>query len=162
MRKLVLVVAAAAAVGLIGWGVAQLATSSETRIRRRLEAMAEGFNEARLRPIAAGLAPGFTSPTEGVDRATLLDGLRAHFFEHVKGPFPYRVRLPRERLSVDVHEGGDTADADLVAEFERRGDEDWESAWEVEVRAALTRDEEGWRVVRAETVTLAGAPRRLR
>ena len=162
MRKLLLLSSALALLGLIGWGAARLALSDQTRVRRRLESMAQGFNQTRLRPIAAGLAPDFTSRAEGVDRAALLDGLRAHFLEHAQGPFPHRVLLPRELLAIELRADEDAADATLVAEFQRRSGEDWEPAWTLEIQATLRRGDDGWQVSRAETVTLEGDPRRLR
>ena len=161
MQKILLASLAVLLAALLGWRLALALAPQETRVRRRLEAMAAGFNETRLRPIAAGLAPDFRSEGEGLDRPALLDGLRAHFLEHARSRFPHRVELPGELLDIELR-GEDTADVRLVAEFRVLRDEAWEEAWTIEVEAVMHRGEDGWQVRRADHVTLRGDRRRLR
>jgi len=162
MRKPVTLLAAAlVALLALRWIAAGL-TSDETRIRQRLERMATAFDETRLGPIADGLARDFVDRHSGLDRAFVLDGLRALFVEHATGKFPYRVRLERLEVRVDAETAPErTASATLLARFEDVSGAAPRTVWAASIEARLV-ERDGWQVESSEHVSAEGEWRDLR
>jgi hypothetical protein len=162
MRRPILIALVALATALALWRGALLFVSDSTRIRWRLEEMAEAFGDTRLRPIAAGLAPDFRERTSELERTLILEILRGFFLEHTRGPFPYRVELPEDRIAIELDPAGGAAVATFVADFLERTGETWEPAWSVEIEAELRKTEDGWQLHTSSHQSLTGDVRRLR
>jgi hypothetical protein len=162
MRRVLLSALTLAVVALVVWRTALAFVSDETRIRWRLQDMSEAFDEARLRPIASGLAPDFHDRTTGYERALVLDLLRAFYLEHARGPLPYAVDLPEDRIAVELGADGRSATATFVADFTALADDSAQLAWSVEIQAELEHTDSGWRILSSRHDTLTGDARRLR
>jgi len=162
VKKLLPLLAAGVLAFLAVRWVARGLASDEARIRQRLEHMASAFDETRLGPIADGLARDFADRHSGLDRAYLLDALRALFVEHATGEFPYRVRL--EELEVEVADPGarePTAVASLLARFEDVSGAAPRTVWAITIEADLV-ERDGWQVQSSEYVSAEGEWRGLR
>lgn len=134
--------------------------SDETKIRWRIEEMAEGFNDTRMNPILAGLAQDFVDETTGARKDDARAGL-AQLFLQRKDPqtkqFPYRARVPEEQLTLSVQPGEPrTAAAQFVLECEESHGEAWSPAWKAKVRAELALDSSGWRITGTHFETIEG------
>ena len=163
MKRILLLLAAALGLVLLGRALVRSFASDETRIRWLVEDMADGFDRTRMDPILAGIADDFRDKTSGCDRQELRQAI-AYLFFTAKDPatkrFPYRVEARLERLSID--RGGDdpSAECEVDARFlERLGDQESE-AWRISLTARLQRGAAGWRIRSASWVTRAG--RRIR
>ncbi len=143
-----------------GWIAARHLAPAETKIERRLAAMAEGFNDTRLSPCMAGLAQDYHD-TSGADREWIRQGLVASFFrERDPGTkrFRWRVELPREALRIAVDpEAGDRAKASLVARFHEREGTEEHLAWEVRIDAHLEERDGDWVITRTSHETVSGS-----
>lgn len=159
MRRLLVATAAALALFLVGrWAVLAL-VGEPTRIRWRLEAMCEGFNETRLAPCLEGVAPEWRHAHSGLDRARLADALRSIFF-HEKDPqsgrFPLRAEIEADSLEIEIdeHERG-KARVLLNGRFQVLERGQWSDAWRARIELELAKhDERGWQVVRSEHTDL--------
>jgi hypothetical protein len=161
MRRLLISVLTVGLAALLVWRIALALVPADTRIRWRLEGMAEAFDATRLSPVAAGLAPDFRDQTSGYERALVLDLLRAFYLEHARGVFPYDVDLPEDLIAIDLGEDGATAHATFVADFSALTGDTWKPAWSVQIEAELLSTDDGWRIVRSTHETLTGDVRRL-
>ena len=157
MRRILHLAVALVAVLLVARGVSNLLTNEEDRIARRIEAMAAGFDGARIGPIADGIARGYRDQHAGFDRAAVLDALRALFIAHAQGPFPYRVELENVRIELGPDER--TARVALRASFVDL--EAARNAWSIDVEA-LMEPRDGWQIVSSEYTTAEGGWRGLR
>lgn len=156
MRRILLLLVAATALGLVVRGLWRALASDETRIRWRLEEMAEGFDETRLAPCLRGISERWRDEGTSLDRALLGDVLRSLFF-HEKDPesgrFPYRVDLEREQLRIETDAQG--ARVEAVLRFDRLAEGAWEPSWRVRVEARMEEHPDlGWQVVRSAHETL--------
>lgn len=135
--------------------------SDETRIRWKIERMADGFNDTRSNPCMEGLAKEYVDSPSGADRELVHQAL-VHLFFTAKDPetkkFLYRVEIPEEEVKTSVADGEpDTATLDALARFhEVRGDMHT-LAWEIRFQGDLVEGEDGWQFVRTRHETLAGA-----
>ncbi len=125
--------------------------SQETRIRWRLEEMAEGFNEQSLGACLRGVADDWRDEGSEVDRALLADSLRALFFQERdqgSGGFPYRAEIERDALAIELDpEDRGRARADITARFLVLAGEEWSPTWRVRVGARLEKHaERGWQL----------------
>lgn len=132
--------------------------SEETKIRWRIEAMQEGFNEAKVAPCLRGVAEGWRDSQGRVDRALLADALRYAFLQE-RDPktksFRYRVDFEEELFIELDPEDEDRALAVLVLRFDRIDGEEWSVTWRVRVQATMARSEDrGWQIARTERETI--------
>jgi len=159
MRRLLLALAAALVLFVVGRWVVLALVPQTTRIRWRLESMCEGFNETRLSPCLSGVAPTWRHASGGLDRERLTDALRSIFF-HEKDPesgrFPLRAEIEPDSLEIELDEADDArARAHLIGRFLVLEHGEWSSAWRARIGLELARDpERGWQVVRSEHTDL--------
>lgn len=156
MKRALLVVAVALGLALAGRALVRGLASDETKIRRVVEGMAEGFDRTRMTPILDGLALDYEDETSGATRQDLREALAYLFFqavdEHTKR-FAYRVEISIGRTTVER----DAAECELDARFfELRGGAD-SPAWDVAITARFVRGSDGWRIRRTKYATRAGA-----
>jgi hypothetical protein len=155
MKRAVLLLALAAALFLIGRAIVRGLASDETKIRRVVEQMADGFDRTRMDPVLEGLARDFEDETSGATRQELREALAYLFFEavdkHTKR-FAYRVEVEIQRITVE----GTNAVCELNARFLRVGDAGESPAWEIAVTASFTRGDDGWRIRRTRHTTKSG------
>ena len=160
MKRILLVLAAIAAVFLAGRAIRRALASDETRIRWLVEDMAGGFDRTRMGPILAGIARDWEDESSGADRDTLRQALAYLFFtakDEATKRFPYRVEVEITRLEVRRADPGPrTADCGVHARFLERHGEQEKLAWEIEITARLERGEEGWRIRRTSHATKSG------
>ena len=160
MKKLMVTAAAVAVIGLGGFFVATAMASPETKIRWRLEEMAEDFNLARPGPLSRGLADDFREETAGVGKQDIRAFVtQMTFTERDKETkkFLHRVTLPEEEMSIEVDPADSTkAHVDLVATFEKLRKGSWDLSWRVSIDADLVDGDDGWQVLRATHETLEG------
>jgi hypothetical protein len=164
--------------GLVVLGLAVLAgrwachalASDETRIRWRIEAMQEGFNDQRTARVLRGLTQDFRDATEGVGRQEVREALASIFLRNLGNqgvPTEYRLELPDEHWRIELHEEPE-ADADgpqrarawIKAVFTEVRGEATELYWDVDIEAELIEDpEQGWLIQRTEHKTISGRRR---
>lgn len=155
MRRLLLALAAALVLFVVGRWLVLALVPETTRIRWRLESMQDGFNETRLAPCLEGLAPLWRHRGGEVDRARFADALRAAFFNEKDpetGRFALRAEIEPDTLEVELDaDDDDKAVARCVGRFLVLERGAWSSAWRARLELELARDDErGWQVVRSE------------
>lgn len=155
MRRLLLALAAALVLFVVGRWVVLALVPETTRIRWRLESMCAGFNETRLAPCLEGVAATWQHEHSRLDRALFADSLRSVFF-HEKDPesgrFPLRAEIEPDSLEIELDDSDATrARALLTGRFLVLEQAEWSSAWRARIELELARDaERGWQVVRSE------------
>jgi hypothetical protein len=159
MKRVALLVLAAIGLALAVRAIVLGLASDETKIRRVVEHMAEGFDRTRMTPVLDGLSLDFEDETSGATRSDLREALAYLFFQAVDERtkrFVYRVELELGRPKVD----GDAAECEIDARFlELRGGAE-SLAWDVAITATLARGTDGWRIRRTKYATRSG--RRIR
>jgi len=159
LKRFLLTALATVVLAFVGRMLVRAVASDETKIRWRLEAMAEGFNETSNNACTEGLADDFLDESYGADRALVRQAL-AYLFFHRKDPvtrgFLYRVELPPESMRIAVDEGGETARLEMIARFFERNGAAEEVAWETRIDAELVERDGEWLIRRSEHQTLAG------
>ena len=155
MKRVLLLVAAVAALWIGGRAALRALASDETKIRRLVETMADGFDRTRMDPVLAGLSKDFVDETSGATRQEVREALAYLFLtakdETTKG-FPYRARL--EVGKVEVHRPA-AACAAVVRFVDLRGGKE-SPAWEIGVRFELERGDDGWRIRKSKYETRSG------
>ncbi len=155
MKRAVLILAIAAALFLAGRAIVRGLASDETKIRRVVAHMAEGFDRTRMDPILDGLTRDFEDETSAATRQELREALAYLFFEavdeHTKR-FAYRVDVEIGRIAVD----GTNAECELDARFLDVRAAGESPAWEIAVTASFTRGDDGWRIRRTKHATKSG------
>ena len=160
MKRFVLAAVLAFALAFGVRALVRALASDETKIRWQLASMAEGFDETRMNPVLAGLAPDFLDETHGADRELVRAAL-AHLFFQKKDPvtkgFLYRVEMPPESIVVAGDPTtGTTADVELVARLiEKRGEEE-KAVWETRIEAVFVELDGEWRIRRAQHQSISG------
>jgi hypothetical protein len=134
--------------------------SDDTKIRRLLAQMTEGFDDTRMDPILSGLAQDFVDDGSGARKDDVRAAL-AQLFLQRKDPqtrkFPYRARIEEEGCAVSVHTGEKrSAEADFVLVFEESAGGVWHDSWKAQVHAELAEDSGDWFLVHTRVDTLAG------
>lgn len=156
MKRAALLVLAALGLALGMRAIVRGLASDETKIRRVVERMAEGFDRARMAPVLDGLALDYQDETSGATRPDLREALAYLFFEAVDEPtkrFAYRVEISIGRTKVER----DAAECDLDARFlELRGGREV-PAWDVAITATLARGPDGWKIRRTKYATRSGS-----
>lgn len=164
VRRLALLLSLAVVLGFGLRALVRALASDETRIRWRVEEMAEGFDATRMNPILAGLAHDFVDDGSGATKEELRAALAQAFLQRkdpVTKAFPWRVKLregePRARVA-----GGEprTAEFDTELAFEESHGAEWTPCWRVRVHAELIDTDDGWKIRRTRVDTLDG--RRMR
>jgi len=155
MKRIVLLLALAAGLFLAGRAIVRALASDETKIRRVVERMADGFDRTRMDPILDGLTRDFEDETSGASRQEMREALAYLFFEavdeHTKH-FAYRADVHIGRIAVE----GTSAECELDARFfDLRGGGE-SPAWEIAVTATFARGEDGWRIRRTKHATKTG------
>ena len=153
--KKILAVLAVAVLWIAGRALVRALASDETKIRRIVAEMADGFDRTRMDPILAGLHREFVDETSGATRQEIREGLAYLFFtakdEATKG-FPYRARV--EITSLAVHRPTAECAADVRFVDVRGGKET--PAWEIAVRFELDHGDDGWRIRKSSYETRSG------
>jgi hypothetical protein len=160
MKRFLLSALATMALFVAGRWLVHALASDETRIRWRLEDMADGFNRTRTDACLAGLALDFRDETYGAERQDVRQGLARIFFEKkdpVTRGFLYRLDLPRESIKIDAPSADEmTAQVEMLARFFEQHGEEEELAWETRIKAEVVELDGDWYVRRTEHETLAG------
>jgi hypothetical protein len=155
MKRAVLILAIAAALFLAGRAIVRGLASDETKIRRVVEPMADGFDRTRMDPVLDGLTRDFEDETSGATRQEMREALAYLFFEavdeHTKR-FAYRVDVEVRRVAVD----GLSAECEMNARFVDLRSGGAAPAWEIAVTAKFTRGDDGWRIRRTKHTTTSG------
>jgi hypothetical protein len=155
MKRAVLILAVAAALFLAGRALVLGLASDETKIRRVVEHMADGFDRTRMDPVLDGLTRDFADETSGATRQEMREALAYLFFEavdeHTKH-FAYRVDVEIQRIAVE----GTNAECALDARFVDLRSGGVSPAWEIAVTASFTRGDDGWRIRRTKHSTKSG------
>ena len=155
MKRILLLAAAAIALWIGGRAVIRALASDETKIRRLVETMADGFDRTRMDPVLAGLAKDFVDETSGATRQEVREALAYLFFtakdEATKG-FPYRARVEIGKVEVHRPTAACTADVRFV---DLRGGKET-TAWEIGLQLELARGDGGWRILKSRYETRSG------
>ena len=159
MKRILLALAGAVVLFLLGRAIVRALVSDETKIRWLVEDMREGFDETRMDPILVAFAENFRDESSGADRADVRQALASVFFT-AKDPetkaFPYRVEIEIPKLAIDSDAEPPTAECDLEARFFDSRDEKEEPVWEVSIVSRWTRGEYGWRIASTRHETKSG------
>ncbi|MFN0006431.1 MAG: hypothetical protein ACKVXR_00880 [Planctomycetota bacterium] len=158
MKRILLVLAGAVILFLVGRAIVRALVSDETKIRWAIEDMREGFDETRMDPILVAFDEKFRDETSGADRADVRQAL-AYLFLTAKHPqtkaFPYRVEIEIPKIGIEDSDPP-AADCDLDARFfDLRGGGE-EVAWEITIHSRWTRGEYGWRIASTRYETKSG------
>ncbi len=133
---------------------------AETKIQRRLQTMAEGFNDTRLAPCMAALAETYRDTSTGADREWIREGLMYSFFREqdpATRKFRWRVEIPPQHVRIAVDpERGVSATAEFVAHFHERTGVEEQLAWSVRITAKLEETSDGWRITETRHETVSG------
>ena len=155
MKRAAAIVLAALALWIGGRALVGARASDDTKIRRLVETMADGFDRTRMDPILDGLDRGFVDATSGATRQELREALAYLFFtakDEATKAFPYRAKV--EIGSVTVHRPTAECAADVRFVDLRGGKET--SAWEIGVRLELSRGDDGWKILKSTYETRSG------
>ncbi len=155
MKRVVVLVLALAGLGFGVRALVRALASDETKIRRVVEAMADGFDRTRMDPILEGLDRTYADETSGATRQDLREALAYLFLtakDETTKAFPYRAKV--EIGPVAVHRP--TAECAAEVRFvDLRGGKET-AAWEIGVRLALARGDDGWKIVTSRYETTSG------
>lgn len=155
MKRAIAIVLAALALWIGGRALVGALASDETKIRRIVETMADGFDRTRMDPILDGLDQSYVDETSGATRQELREALAYLFFtakDETTKAFPYRAKV--EIGPVAVHRP--TADCAAEVRFvDLRGGKET-PAWEIGVRLELARGDDGWKIVKSRYETRTG------
>ena len=151
-KKIVLGYTAAVLLFYAGRTLVRALQSDETKIRRCIATMVEGFNETRLDDVLAGLAPDFRDDASGITRAELREVLVYSFLQDYDGTdrsYLYTAELAPEELVVEVV-GGEPPQAKVALHCvfrTKRG-----VFWDARVEGEMSEGERGWQWVRTTAV----------
>jgi len=155
VKRILLGLAAAAVLWIGGRALVRALASDETKVRRVIETMADGFDRTRMDPILAGLSRDFADESSGATRQDVREGL-AYLFLTAKDEktkaFPYRAQVSIGRLA--VHRPTAECDADVRFVDLRGGKE--APAWEIAAHLELVRGDDGWVIRRSRYETRSG------
>lgn len=155
MKRALLLAAAALVLWIGGRAIVRALASDETKIRRLVEAMADGFDRTRMDPVLAGLDREFADETSGATRQDVREALAYLFFtakDETTKAFPYRARV--EIRSIEVRRPSATCDADVHFVDLRGGKET--PAWDIGLRLELARGGDGWKIEKSKYETRSG------
>lgn len=164
MKRPALLLLGTVALAIAAYAGYRMSASDETRIRWLLEDAASSFNNTHLSGCLEAFDKDYKDTTMSrVDRAVLANVLRYLFLKRVDPKtkaFLYRVRLPEEDLAIQVGEQGQQAEASFALDLEERHEDQWQSAWQLEVTAQLHKVEGDWLILRSSHETVMGKPPR--
>lgn len=137
------------------WIVRALA-SDETKIRRVIEEMVDGFNDQRTSRVLDGIAQEFADMTSGADRATVREALFYVFFNEIdptSKKFALHAELDESSLAIEVRDGEPaTAKASVSIAIQGLQGKPW---WNARVEGELQDLEGGWAWTRTTAVNHA-------
>jgi|GEM_PF-2688332 len=161
MKRLLLAVAALVVLWLAGRALVSALASDETRIRWRIEAMRDGYNEGDLGDVVAPIHDDWRHAGSSVDRELLKAGLLREFLQERRSrskQLVRRVEIVPDSLTIEI--GEDEARLEVELSFSRlQGDDSWKESWRALVEAELLRSDGRWLVHRSRHEDLAGSRR---
>jgi hypothetical protein len=146
VRRILIGVLAVAVAAILVRTLLHHVASEETKIRRRIVAMVEGFNERRLRDVMDGLAPGFRDAASGGGRSEVQAALMQLFlteFDPKRGEFLLSLELDPQSVEIVLGEDG-TAEVTLRAELRSRRGGSERVVWPILAAGSLARSSAGW------------------
>lgn len=141
---------------LARWAFSALA-SDETKIRRLVAEMEDGFNEGSGRRATSGLAETWKHAGETLSRDDLRGYLLAEFHQQRSQKarrLTLRVEIPADSLAIEVE--GERARLVLEAHFEKLAGEEWQPLWRTRIEAVLADGADGWQIVETEKDDIEG------
>ena len=122
----------------------------KTRVRWVVEEMLEGFNEARARPVLAGIAKDFVDETSQTRREDLHQVLAWMFLNETddQGGFLWHAELVPESLAITVAEDEQSADVACSVNFAVRRGTESRAVWDAHFRGTVAETEDGWQWTR--------------
>jgi hypothetical protein len=138
---------------LAGSWLADAFASDETRIRRVVAGMFDGFNDTDLSRVMDGLADGFEDESTGFGRREVRDVLVASFFQDLDADrrYLFRAELVPEELAIELQDA-DAANVTVVARFYTRARGAEELFWEARIEGRMTDGDDGWQWTRTTRV----------
>jgi len=155
VKRAVASVLAALVLWFAGRALVRALASDETKIRRLVESMADGFDRTRMDPILQGLDRGFVDETSGATRQELREALAYLFFtakDETTKAFPYRAKVEIGSVTVRRPSAECAAEVRFV---DLRGGKGT-PAWQIGVRLELARGDDGWKIVKSKYETRSG------
>ena len=158
MKRLLSIALVACALWLAMGFVRDALRSDEERIRVLLEYEVAAFNSANAFSTLTRFADDYRDTSGGFDRDMLRSALRYAFLTRrdAHGAFRHRCELGWDGLSIDVDDGGGSAEARFVLTLFATRDDDSPVDWEVDVTANLGWRDGGWLVVSSKHTTTRG------
>ena len=151
----------------IRW-VSDLLSSDETKIRRMLEHMVEGFDDGQARQAISGLAEDWRHASGSESREDLRlfvlgESLRNR--DRESKAFRWDAELLEDTLRIQVEEGAETATLEVELRLHELsgvvdGEKRWELRWHFRLDAQLIDGPGGWQIARSSHEDLEG--RRIR
>ena len=159
MRRVLAVVLIITAFVGTGFVLRRALASDETRIRRLVEGLVDGFNDERAARALRGFARDFLDETSGADRE-LVHTAVVHLFFTRRDPetkeFTLRLEVPEDTLIIEVLTPDEAARANGVLRLFQRAAEREELLWEVSFQGQLAQIDDRWRFVRSTHETVGG------
>ncbi len=134
-------------------------SSDETKLRWRLEAMEEGYNEGDVGDAIGPIARDWKHDGAGeVTRDYVSRGLAYRSFQGYDQATDERIwRLEIDWDSLLILVEGDEATTEFVATFLERGRDGWNVEWKLEADCRWRRSSEGWFLYASSHENLEGS-----
>jgi len=155
-----LVVLLAAVIVVFGArAIVRALASDETKIRWRIESMAEGYNSGDVGDAIGPLAKDWKHEGFPYGREDVRGELVREFFQErdkKTGKPTHKVELDEDTLQVDVQ--GDAATLQVEASFQEKDGEAWVERWRARIHGDLAKGENGWFFHHTSHEDLVGTP----
>jgi hypothetical protein len=160
-RRALFAILATICLWFAGRAIVHALASDETKIRWKIEAACQGFDDTRMNPILDLLAKDYREETLGFSREDVRSAVASIFFSE-KDPqtkrFPYRVELVAEDLVIEVEKpDAKRARVALHARILDTRDGAKRNAWEFRVTGTLEKYPDGWQLATSTQETVAGS-----
>lgn len=156
MKRILLGLAAAAALCLVVLLLVRLFTSDETRIRRMVAGMEEAYNEGKPGSCVAPLAKDWRHEGSEIDRELLLGALIQTSQDRERETRQLRTRVEVDEDAAVVAVKGERATLAAEAIFWRLRAGEWHEAWRARIEAELADGEDGWQIVKSRHQDVSG------
>jgi len=156
MRRWVLIVAALAALYLGARALLGALASDETRIRRLVEQMEQGYDHGDVGDCLGPIARDWRHEGHELTREDLRGALLQASFERDRETRQLTTAVDVEPDSLVITVDGDHATLSAVAAFKRLRAGAWQESWRARIEAELVDGEDGWQIVKSRHEDLAG------
>ncbi|HEX6885131.1 MAG TPA: hypothetical protein VF530_17285 [Planctomycetota bacterium] len=156
MKRVLLAIAAVAALFLGVRGLVRHLAPDEVKIRRLVAAMEAAYNEGDPSGCVAPLARDWRHAGSEIDRRMLLGALFQTARDREKETRQLRSRVEVDEEAARVAVDGERATLTLEAVFARLRGGEWSETWRARIEAELVEGDDGWEIVQSRHEDLTG------